>query len=208
MTKVEIYACVQKAIRLVDAMNASYGRGKYTGFRSAVKYIEEHSLDAYFIIDKEQSTYFDRLRPCEEEINLLRLTMHQTTKDALDISGENISITGNKVDDGINYAVPNGGGLYFVGETHFDPITLQTYYCLKIGKASNLKKRMATYNTCNPMLYRIDYLKNAENLEMLFQGLLKEHALGRCSHNREWFFVDRTTYLDMCAKGFSYFDVV
>ena len=50
-------------------------------------------------------------------------------------------------EDGINYEVPAEKGLYFIGETHFNPITDEKYYWVKVGKASNLKNRMKSYNT-------------------------------------------------------------
>lgn len=109
-------------------------------------------------------------------------------------------------DDGINYDAPNVGGLYFIGETHFDPFNDEKFYCVKIGKADNLAKRMRQYNTHNPMLWRIDFAPNAEALEEYYHKLLAQVAEARCSHNKEWFFVDRITYFKMCRQGFKFFE--
>ena len=109
--------------------------------------------------------------------------------------------------DGINYNAPNHKGLYLIGETHFNPFTDEKFYALKIGKSDrNLSDRMKTYDTHNPMLWRIDYL-NQPNLEKTYQVMLSKIAIARCSHNKEWYFVDRDTYLAVCNQGFSYFDV-
>jgi len=111
-----------------------------------------------------------------------------------------------KFDDGIDYNTPIEGGLYFIGETHFNPITHEEFYWVKIGKSSNLAKRMRQYNTCCPMLWRIDFAVDEEDLEEFYHDLLYKEAIATCNHNEEWFMVDRKTYLEMCEKGFAYFD--
>lgn len=113
-------------------------------------------------------------------------------------------------DDGINYDAPNEAGLYFIGETHFNPHTMILYYWIKIGLSTNLRKRMKQYDTHCPMLWRIDFKTNLEfDLELEeehYHDKLKEIAVAGCNHNEEWFLVDRETYLAMCEKGFSYFN--
>ena len=114
-------------------------------------------------------------------------------------------------DDGINYDAPEYCGLYLIGETHFNPITNETFYWVKEGKANNIKKRLADYNTHCPMLYRIDFKKcfnerEAYRVEAQYQAKLKECAIASNNHNKEWFLVDRNTYLEICAKGFNYFN--
>lgn len=113
--------------------------------------------------------------------------------------------------DGINYNAPEYCGLYFLGETHFNPITREEFYWVKIGKATNIKKRLSDYNTHCPMLYRIDFKKCfsdrvAYQEEAYYQDKIKAVAIATNNHNKEWFLVDRNTYLEMCAKGFSYFN--
>lgn len=108
--------------------------------------------------------------------------------------------------DGINYNTPNYKGLYLIGETHFNPFTKEEYYLIKIGKSdSQLSTRMRSYNTHNPMLWRIDF-RRTPSLEREYQDKLANLAIAKCSHNKEWFFVSREIYLDICAKGFNYFD--
>ena len=115
------------------------------------------------------------------------------------------------LDDGINYNAPEYCGLYLVGETHFNPTNMDLFYCVKVGKAVNIKKRLDSYNTHCPMLYRIDFKQyNTEMLayqaESYYQEKLKKVAIASNNHNQEWVFVDRETYLKICKKGFSYFD--
>ncbi len=116
----------------------------------------------------------------------------------------------NSFEDGINYNAPEQAGLYFIGETHFNPFTKEEFYWIKIGLSTNLAKRMKQYNTCCPMLWRIAFKTNLnkclENEEEEYHDKLRKIAIASCNHNEEWFLVDRETYLEMCEKGFSYFD--
>lgn len=107
--------------------------------------------------------------------------------------------------DGINYTAPTSKGLYFIGETHFNPFTNEKFYWVKIGKSTNLKKRMNQYNTCCPMLWRIGFSDKYDE-EEFYHDWLYEHCEATCNHNEEWFLVNRETYLEMCEKGFAYFD--
>jgi hypothetical protein len=107
--------------------------------------------------------------------------------------------------DGISYDTPTDGGLYFLGETHFNPMTNEKFYWVKIGKAINLRNRLHQYNTCNPMLWRIDFLLHAEDREKHYHSELEKIAIAKCNHNQEWFMVDEKTYLELCNKGFNYF---
>ena len=114
-------------------------------------------------------------------------------------------------DDGINYDTPEYGGLYLIGSTYFNPITDEKFYWIKVGLASSLNDRMTHYNTCCAMLYRIDYLKITDSnkrreVEHSYHQCLKAISLATCNHNKEWFLVDRETYLGICEKGFSYFN--
>lgn len=108
--------------------------------------------------------------------------------------------------DGINYDAPDEAGLYFVGETHFNPHTREEYYWVKIGESDNLRKRLRGYNSTNPMLWRIGYKLGAQNEEKIYHELLRNIAVAKGVRNDEWFLVNRETYLAMCEKGFNYFE--
>ena len=109
-----------------------------------------------------------------------------------------------KFEDGINYEAPTYAGLYFIGETHFNPLTHEEFYWVKIGKAVDLAQRMREYNTHCPMLWRIDFSRDYYN-EAYYHQRLKEICIASCNHNREWFLVDKETYFNMCELGFRYF---
>ena len=49
-------------------------------------------------------------------------------------------------DDRIDYSVPEGCGLYFIGGTRYDRDLQKVIHVVKIGKSTNLPKRMDGYN--------------------------------------------------------------
>lgn len=109
--------------------------------------------------------------------------------------------------DGINYNAPDEKGLYFIGNTVFNPITHQEFYWVKVGMtAQTLQKRLRQYNTSNPMMWRIDYKENAEDEESYYHARLNSVCIATNGHSDEWFLVNRETYFEMCNKGFHYFD--
>lgn len=115
---------------------------------------------------------------------------------------------GKIVDDGINYKTPDDGGAYLFGQTAYNPYTKKPYFAIKVGKADWFADRSVVYNTCCPFLFRIDY-KSATNgyeVESFYQNKLKKIAFARTCMAKEWYVVDEATYLEICEKGFSYFD--
>lgn len=113
--------------------------------------------------------------------------------------------------DGIDYTSPNWCGVYLVGATHFNPLTHEEFYWIKNGKAKDISKRMAQYDTCNPMTYHIDFKKcetekQAYAVEGIYKAKLAYIALNSCAKNDEWFRVSRETYLTICKGGYNYLD--
>lgn len=103
---------------------------------------------------------------------------------------------------------PNFGGLYFLGSTHFNPITNECFFAVKIGLSNNINKRMKQYRTNCAMIYPIEY-KECEDYEIQerkFQRKLSRLALYANQNNDEWYFVSKEIYLELCNKGFAYFD--
>ena len=128
----------------------------------AILYVAYDSIQQVFFYDESQVTYKKRF----------------IRRDLMRQNGELMPFA-----DGINYKVPEEPGLYFIGETHFNPYTKE-----------------------DPMLWRIDYLVNEENEEEYYHLRLAQIAIAKCNHNEEWFLVNRETYLEMCEQGFSYFN--
>lgn len=129
---------------------------------------------------------------------------------------EEIERCGNRLpledfQDGIDYTSPNWCGVYLVGATHFNPLTHEEFYWVKNGKAKDISKRMAQYDTCNPMTYHIDFKqcateKQAYAVESIYKEKLAGIALNTCAKNDEWFRVSRETYLTICNGGYHYLD--
>jgi len=100
-------------------------------------------------------------------------------------------------------------GLYLVGSTYFDPLTMELYYWIKVGMSTNLKKRIKNYHTENPMIFVADLMEcdsfNVYDMEHDCHIALSDVAYGIAQDTVEWFIVDRETYLEICKKGFRYF---
>jgi hypothetical protein len=105
------------------------------------------------------------------------------------------------------------GGLYLVGSCNFNPLTDEKYYWIKVGVAKTFKKRMASYKTHNPMLWKNSYFFCEDEtqryyLESKCHKMLNGKAIGSLSETSEWYEVDKDTYLDICNKGFVFFKEV
>lgn len=101
-------------------------------------------------------------------------------------------------------------GCYLLGQTNFNPFTNEKFYWIKVGQAINVKKRMNSYASHSPMVYKIDYLycdANKLNLiETLCHEELKDHyAISTAQGSKEWFAVSEETYLEICEHKFNWF---
>lgn len=104
---------------------------------------------------------------------------------------------------------PEECGLYLVGDVKANPLTFDLLYCVKVGRSSNLNKRMNQYYTENPLPWFADFLEASDDIYVSMEHnchqMLKSVAYARAGKTNEWFFVDRATYLEICEKGFHYF---
>ena len=106
---------------------------------------------------------------------------------------------------------PTEEGVYFIGNTAFNPYTNEKQYWVKVGMTySSIKKRLRNYDTHSPSTYHIDYFpcKEAGVKEGEYHKLLAKVSLGLSERNTEWWLVDEVTYLKMCALGFEYFNTI
>ncbi len=106
---------------------------------------------------------------------------------------------------------PTEEGVYFIGNTTFNPYTDEKQYWVKVGKTdTGLKKRLRCYDTHSPSIHHIDYLpcKDAGARESNYHSLLYKVSLGLSERSTEWWLVDEATYLKMCALGFEYFNTI
>lgn len=106
------------------------------------------------------------------------------------------------------YTAPQEEGLYFVGEVFANPHTEAIQYWVKIGKGQDLSYRLDNYNTYCPCTYRIDTIVCDAKRETMYRHWLAAHALGRHETSREWYMVDRETYIAMSEEGFNYFNKI
>jgi hypothetical protein len=102
---------------------------------------------------------------------------------------------------------PHATGLYFFGNTAYNPETGEVQYWVKIGVGVDLWERARAYRTCNPSAYVIGYKETCQRYreENEYHKRLEQLALYRNQNNDEWWMVDRETYLTMCEKSFDFF---
>lgn len=96
-------------------------------------------------------------------------------------------------------------GLYFIGVSYFNPITMIPYYFVKIGKADNIANRLRTYTTHNPMIFHNNAslplsLYSLSNGESMCHHFLQRHSIQAPEYGKEWFAVDKETYLTFCER--------
>lgn len=221
-----------KTVPIISSMFTGYGKDPM-GY--AVRYANEmrHPIEYFFlddmsamdaflanieIVKDKETNYIDRKKSFDSAVFLF--ACFEEIQSEFEYCPKEIALADrfikrnrkrlNTFDDSINYNAPEYCGLYFISETHFNPVTNEKFYWIKIGKASNIRERLRNYNTDCPMLYRIDFKKcsnkNVYQLEKEYQMAIKSIALASNNHNKEWFLVDEETYLTMCKKGFAYFD--
>lgn len=113
-----------------------------------------------------------------------------------------------------NTPIENTSGLYFIGQTAFNPYTNEKLFWVKVGLASNLNDRMNGYSTHAPMLWKIDfkYMPTKSKNEIAieedwYHTILENISYGRAYDSHEWFRVLEEMYLDMCEQGFAFFEM-
>ena len=110
----------------------------------------------------------------------------------------------------LRFSAPKEAGLYLIGNTIFNPITREEFYFIKVGQSSNLYKRMSGYRSTNPAVYHIDFYKQADWKKGMNESachfVLHQISTGLVERTSEWFRVDREIYLEICGRGFEYFD--
>jgi hypothetical protein len=188
-TEIEIINAMTECLELFKKVkNPGRHTASYYANQIIVKINDKPFLSAYISYNPHRRAYVDRFTFDEELFDKLYPKKTQV----------------EPFDDGINYSAPHAKGLYFVGQCFFNPYTDEKYYWVKIGRGIWLDERMSSYDTHTASLWRIDYSPNYEN-EKFYHNILKSICLNTHSHNKEWFRVDRDTYLAMCKQGFRYF---
>lgn len=128
---------------------------------------------------------------------------------------------------GVDDNIPADGGLYLVGNANVNPHTGEEFYSIKVGMGINLRDRVSKYRTENPFLFHIDYItvkpprwshstrdtkalrkqykENIHLFEQFCHNAMFQKNFVRMNGTREWFVVDKQTYLEICEKKFRYF---
>ena len=96
-------------------------------------------------------------------------------------------------------------GLYWNGCVGYNPIVENPIFNGKVGRATDIAKRMNQYCTHNPMFWhngcslRIDDPQRLRFAEASAHEFLSKVAIRLCPNTAEWYEFDRRTYMALCA---------
>ena len=100
-------------------------------------------------------------------------------------------------------------GLYLIGTTTFNPYTNKPFFWIKIGKSEDLEKRMKSYYTHSPSIWKIDFQEvpksKVDKIEKLYHALLSNIGINSAEHSKEWYEVSKEDYLKICNEKFDFF---
>ena len=100
-------------------------------------------------------------------------------------------------------------GLYLIGTTTFNPYTNKPFFWIKIGKSEDLEKRMKSYYTHSPSIWKIDFQEvpksKVDKIEKLYHALLSNIGINSAEHSKEWYEVSKEDYLTICNEKFDFF---
>lgn len=107
------------------------------------------------------------------------------------------------------HEVDKGSGLYLLGNTIFNPETGEKFYCLKVGKSTNLQSRIKQYYTHNPFVWVADTInfeaKEISTKEEYCHVKLSEIAISKTMYGDEWYIVNEEWYNKICNEKFGWF---
>ena len=100
-------------------------------------------------------------------------------------------------------------GLYLIGTTTFNPYTNKPFFWIKIGKSEDLEKRMKSYCSHSPSIWKIDFQEvpksKVDKIEKLYHALLSNIGINSAEHSKEWYEVSKEDYLKICNEKFDFF---
>ena len=105
----------------------------------------------------------------------------------------------------IKIELPDKAGLYLLCQI-VSPAHLPStrFYLVKVGKSTNLHKRVNAYNGMNPFASCVDYKRyppsQVDNAEIRYHEKMEKKWTRQ--GNTEWFVVPESDYVNILAKGF------
>lgn len=115
-----------------------------------------------------------------------------------------------------DYSHQDFDGLYFMGATYFNPVTMSPIYAVKVGKSdTSIGERIRSYGTANPFIYHershvLPYAACGEADEETCHRFLESIAIQNLEKDTEWYIVDGKTYFFLCEnfKRMTFFEGV
>lgn len=105
----------------------------------------------------------------------------------------------------VEFVWPDKGGVYLLAQIVSPPTRpAERYYIIKVGKSTNLHKRISAYKGMNPFAVCIDVKqvppRDIDATEIKYHMLLNKRYLRQ--GNTEWFVVPEQDYEKILKKGF------
>lgn len=96
----------------------------------------------------------------------------------------------------------NKPGIYLMIQIIRDKYDKQSHYAIKVGKSSNLRKRVNSYRGMNPGCACIDVLEcqDYDRREKIYQEKIIKSGAYLCGGN-EWFSIPKEDYDRILEKG-------
>lgn len=94
-------------------------------------------------------------------------------------------------------------GIYLMAQIIRNLEDNQSFYAIKVGKSSNLRKRVNSYKGMNPGCICIDIMEcqDYDRREKIFQEKIIEFGGYLCAGGREWFSIPKENFDKVLEKG-------
>lgn len=153
----------------------------------------DEQLAALYEVDEDANYWVNRVRRRSNKVEPPRVVLRPAGKY-------------NSLPVCYDYSHQEFSGLYFMGATYFDPITMVPIYAVKVGKSdSDIGQRIRSYGTANPFIYHerthvLPYAACWEADEETCHRFLASVSVQKLEKNTEWYIVDRETYFFLCEN--------
>ena len=172
---------VEEQIKKFARYSSYSTSGKRYAYERAIEVVREYHLESFFEIDCRQYFYEDRI------IRARNCCVHMREQAK---------------------PIPHCG-CYLLGNTAFNPYTEEKFYWVKVGMSSDMERRMKSYSTHTPTVFKIDFIEVPS--QDVYWKEYKCHCVledigEQAKDSKEWYRVNEKDYLEICSKGFHYFE--
>ena len=165
--------------------------------------IKRLCYDEYvYFVDQVSLKVHKKKRIMEKNDKLSLLTITSNHKELMKVSKKNPYLKG------YDFNYPETAGLYMLGQIICNPENPEEqFFLIKVGKSTNLKQRIRSYEGANPFAKCISYIKLPKS--QIDKAEVKAHVLlgnmkGTRCNGTEWYAMSEHHYIQFLKFGFSY----